>query len=86
MVYKDHEIYARVWESGSTLYDIDEGGFITEEIDGCQISHDDQEIVWYEVEAIDPVSGMTNMFVELKDLDEAKKVVDAAIKYTKDWI
>lgn len=85
--YKEHEIYARVHQSGSALYEIDKHGGITEEVPGCDIVHDDQQIVWYEVEAVDPDAKpfpLTMMFMELKTLEEAKKVVDRSIKFNKD--
>lgn len=81
--YKDHEIYARVYQSGSALYEIDKEGDITEEVPGCDITHDDQTIVWYEVEAVNPKTGFTEQFVELEDIDEAKKVIDKSIKYIR---
>lgn len=83
MIYKDHEIYARVWQSGSALYEIDEDGAITTEVEGCDIVHDDQQIVWYEVEAFNPDIGFTMQFVDLKTLDEAKEVVDKSEKALK---
>lgn len=86
MIYKDHEIYARVWQSGSTLYNIDKKGFMTDEIEGCEITHNDQQIVWYEVEAIDPKSGTNIMHIELDTLEDAKKIVDESIKYTKQFV
>lgn len=79
--YKDHEIYARVHQTGSALYEIDKKGEITTEVENCDIVHDDQIIVWYEVEAVDPDLGFTIVFIELKTLEDAKAVVDKSIKY-----
>lgn len=84
--YKDHQIFARVHQTGSALYEIDKNGNITEEVEGCDIVHDDQTIVWYEVEAIDVDAKpfpMTTIFCELKTLEEAKAVVDKSRVYTK---
>lgn len=81
--YKNHEIYARVFQTGSALYEIEKDGSITDEVEGCFISHDDPEIVWYEVEAVDPDSGLTTMFDELKTLKEAKDVVDRSSRFLR---
>ena len=83
--YKDHEIFARVHQTGSALYEIDEHGNITDEVPDCDIVHDDQTIVWYEVEVTDPESGITSMSCnEAKTLAEAKQLVDKSIKYNKE--
>jgi hypothetical protein len=79
--YREHEISARVWQSESTLYEIDSSGAITEEISGLSIGHEDQHIVWYEFEAVDPITGMTDSCVMAETLEEAKSKIDDSIKY-----
>lgn len=84
MIYKDHEIVARVYQSGSTVYDVDKNGDITDEIPELAITHDDQAIVWYEIEAIDPQTGMTTE-MQPKTFADAKAAIDASIAYLKDF-
>ncbi len=83
MIYKESEILARVYQTGSDLYELDDEGELTEKVDGCHVDNDDKEIVWYEVEAVDPRSGMTQVFCELKTLQDAKDVVDRSIEFMK---
>jgi hypothetical protein len=87
-VYKDHEIYARVWSSISHAYDINSKGEIKDVAEWSDaIDNQDQEIVWYEVEAIDVDQKpfpITTWFTELKTLEEAKAIVDKSTKYLEE--
>jgi hypothetical protein len=83
MIYKDHEIYARVAGTYSDLYTLKKDGSLDTSQD-IVIYNDDEQIVWYEVEAIDPNAKpflRTMMWTQLKTLDEAKKIVDRSFKY-----
>lgn len=82
MLYREHEIYARVGGTYSDLYTLDDNGDLDESQD-IIIKNGDEQVVWYEVEAIDPDSGTTTMFVELKTLEDAKKQVDKSIAWHK---
>lgn len=81
MEYKHHEIFARVCGTYSDLYHLNEDGSLGE-CEDIIIKNGDEEIVWYEVEAIDPERGCTTMFVELNSIEETKKVVDRSVAYS----
>ena len=83
-IYKDHEILARVHQTGSALYEIDKNGKITDEVEGLDIVHDDQQIVWYEVEVMNPETGLLDSGVEYKTLEDAKLAVRKSEEYLKD--
>lgn len=82
MQYREHEIFARVGGTYSDLYTLDDKGDLDESQD-IIIKNGDEQVVWYEVEAIDPATGMTNMFTELPSIDAAKKQVDKSIAWHK---
>lgn len=80
MTYKGYEILARVHETGSDLYSLNEDGSLNES-QGIQITHDDQTIVWYEVEGMENTrvhssTGFLVDFIQLKSLEEAKENID----------
>lgn len=84
MTYKGHEIYARVWRSMSDLYDLDDNGDLNESL-VIQILHDDEHIVWYEVELVDPKTGLTDSGAQFDSIAEAKKGIDNSIKYLRKY-
>lgn len=81
MEYKGHEICARVHFTGSKLYDLDNDGNLAKEVDGCKIEHKDEKVVWYEVECVDPKSGLTSTHTEIPSLKDAKELIDNSIRY-----
>lgn len=82
MLYREHEIFARVGGTYSDLYTLDDKGDLHESQD-IIIKNGDEQVVWYEVEAIDPKDGLTNMFIELPSIEAAKKQVDTSIAWHK---
>lgn len=82
MLYREHEIFARVGGTYSDLYTLDDNGDLHESQD-IVIKNGDEQVVWYEVEAIDPASGMTNMFTGIASIELAKKQVDTSIAWHK---
>lgn len=71
MIYKDYEIFARVWESTSDLYNLTDDG----ELDSSEdivIFNDDKSVVWYEVEMFDGEQFDT--------IEDAKKAISKHIK------
>lgn len=83
MTYKEHEIFARVAGTYSDLYALKDDGSLEDKSEDILIKNRDETVVWYEVEAIDPATGMTNMFTELPSLEAAKKQVDTSIAWHK---
>ncbi len=82
MEYKDHEIFARVCGTYSDLYTLTDDGELDESQDMI-IYNDDEQIVWFEVEAVDPHSGTTTIYAELETIEDAKEIVDKSTKYLK---
>lgn len=90
MTYKDYDILARVYQSGSDLYSLKDNGELDESLD-IKIDHDDQEIVWYEVDEmshihVNDVDGQPLHFVEIPSIEEAKNRIDLWIEETKDEV
>jgi len=83
MIYKEHEIYARVGGTYSDLYALKDDGSLEDTSEDIIIFNDDEQVVWFEVEVIDPGSGFTTMFTELQTIDDAKKIVDKSVAYCK---
>lgn len=83
MVYKDHEIYARVAGTYSDLYTLKDDGSLEDTSEDILIKNGDESVVWYEVDAVDPKSGVTTMFTELDTIEAAQRVVDRSIEYLK---
>lgn len=84
MTYKDHEIYARVGGTYSDLYALKDDGTLEDTSEDILIKNGDEQVVWYEVDAVDPESGTTTMFVELETIEAAQAVVDKSIKYLRE--
>lgn len=84
MNYKGHEIYARVCGTYSDLYSLKDDGSLQEVSEDIIIKNGDESVVWYEVEAVDPKSGVTTMFVELETIEAAQRVVDTSRAYLKE--
>lgn len=89
MIYKDHEILARCHYTGNALFALNDDGTIDFSEEYYRDSHDDETLVWYEVEAIDVDSKpypTTTIFTELKTIEEAKRIIDKSVEYTKGLI
>lgn len=89
MIYRDHEIYARVAGTYNELYETDEYGNASESVDDFKNTHGDEQVIWYEVEAIDvdhKPFPITTTFTEIKTIDEAKKIIDRSADHTDEQI
>lgn len=78
MIYKDHDIYARVAGTYSDLFTLTNKGKLEESIDIPIFN--DRSIIWYEVAATNAV-GETAVFVEIPTIQEAKSIVDRGLRY-----
>lgn len=83
MTYKEHDIYARVCGTYSDLYELKDDGSLEDKSEDILIKNGDESIVWYEVDAVDPKSGVTTMFTQLETIEAAQRVVDASIAFLK---
>ena len=81
MEYRGHEIFARTYVTGSRLWSLDEKGNLAEV--EFEMFHDDDTVVWYEVEVVNPQTGFTEQMTDLKELEDAQKAVDDSIAYLK---
>lgn len=84
MIYRDHEILARVSGTYSDLYSIHEDGSLFEESEDLILYNGDEEVIWYEVEVIDPKHGYTTWAMELKSVEAAKELIDESIEWCKE--
>lgn len=83
MTYKDHDIYARVAGTYSDLYELKDDGSLEDKSLDIVIKNGDESVVWYEVDAVDPKSGVTTMFTQLETIEAAQAVVDRSIAFLK---
>lgn len=84
MEYRGHEIFARTHVTGNRLWSLNVDGTLDEvEYEG---PHDDDTVVWYEVECINPRTGFTEQMVELETIEDAEKAVDESIAWCKENI
>lgn len=72
MEYRGEQILARVFQSSSDLYTLKEDGELDESLD-IVIDHEDQEIVWYEVEGMEHLSCSLGFFMEIPSIEEANR-------------
>jgi hypothetical protein len=82
MTYRDHEILARVCGTYSDLYELKDDGSLVEESEDILIKNQDEEIVWYEAEVINPITGFSG-WDRFKTIEDAKRSIDQSIAYSK---
>lgn len=80
MIYKDHEIYARVGGTYSDLYSLNQDGTLDESQDILIIN--DKEIIWFEVEVVDPKTGQVDSGAQFDNLVDARKAIDESVAFT----
>lgn len=77
MIYKEHEILARVHKSMSDLYSLTEDGDLDESLD-ILIDNDVNDIVWYEIAECEHMQSPydSKRVPGFDSIEDAKKAID----------
>lgn len=77
MIYKEHEIFANVYEERHEIYSLnDEGELDKSQNSGFLINK--PTVLSYKVEVFDPVTEQSSI-VEYETIEELKEVIDASV-------